>query len=143
MRHQRLISFFCGVSETFVIANYFSRVKLSLATPKTMYLDTFKFSNALSYAHSVKGYNRDVERTSTIASSVIKLSSSYTYQFLPAGFSRIGWIKIVLFFIWNIKCRIHLYHQIISICFSAIKKLFSYISMLYTDAEKLDEYYMF
>ena len=60
MRPQHLISIFCGVSETFNITNSFSSVKNALAAPKIMNLDTYAiFSNALSYARSVKGNYQD------------------------------------------------------------------------------------
>ena len=77
MRHQCLISFFGGASKTFDIANIFSSVKIALAAPKNMNLDTYRiFFNALSYRHSVKSKNRDSERMGTIASKFIKLYSS-------------------------------------------------------------------
>ena len=75
----------------FDIANFFSSVKIALAALKLMYLDTYNiFFNALSYGRSVKGNNQDPERMGTIASSVLKLSSSYTDPYLLAEFSRIG-----------------------------------------------------
>ena len=50
------IFFFRGASETFDIANFFSGVKIALAAPIIMYLDTYTiFFSALSYGHSVKG----------------------------------------------------------------------------------------
>ena len=84
----------------FDITNYSSSVKIALAAPKIMYIDTYRiFFNALSYASSVKGNNQDAEITSTIASKVIKLSSIYTEPFLLAEFIQIVWIQLVLLFI--------------------------------------------
>ena len=77
---------------------------MTLAALKTMYLETYGiFSNAFLYARSVKVNNKDVEITSTIASAVIKVYSSYTDPFGIAEFSRIGWIQLVLLFIQNIN----------------------------------------
>ena len=56
-----------------------------------MHLDTYTiFFNALSYAHSVKGDNFDAERTRTVVSAVLKLSSSYIDPFGLAKFRKIG-----------------------------------------------------
>ena len=79
MRHQCIISFCGGASETFDIANIFPSAKIALAAPKKTNLDTYRiFFNALSYRHSVKSINRDSERMGTIASKLkkIKLYSS-------------------------------------------------------------------
>ena len=74
----------------FDIANFFSSVKIALAAPKIMHLDTYRiFFNALSNGHSVKGNNQDSDRTDKTASSVLKLSSSYTDPYLLAEFNRI------------------------------------------------------
>ena len=51
---------------------------------------TNTFFNALSNGHSVKGENKYPEIMGKIASSVLKLSSSYTNPYLLAEFSRIG-----------------------------------------------------
>ena len=73
----------------FDIANFFSSEKIALAAPKIMYLGTYRiFYNALSYARSVKGNDQDAEGTGTIASTVLKLSSSCTDPFGLAEFSR-------------------------------------------------------
>ena len=62
-----------------------------------MYLDTYKiFFNPISYGHSVLGNNQDLEITSTITSSVLKLYSSYKDPYLLAEFSQIGWTQLVL-----------------------------------------------
>ena len=83
--------FFRGVSKTFDINNSFFKCKNRRAAPKTMCFDTCQiFVHALSCAHSVEGNNQYEERTITIASTVLRLSSSYTDPFLIAVFSRIG-----------------------------------------------------
>ena len=90
MRHPHLVSFFAERSKCSTSLTFFS-VKIALATPKIMYLGAHGiFFNALSYGHSVVGNNQDSERTGTIASYVLKLSSSCTDPSLLAKFSRIG-----------------------------------------------------
>ena len=75
----------------FNIANFVLSVKIALSGLKIMYFDTYKiFLNTLSYERSVKGNNQDSERTGTISSSVLKLSSIYTGPYLLAEFSQIG-----------------------------------------------------
>ena len=74
----------------FDITNFFI-IKIALAAHKLMYLDTYIiYFNALSYGHLVKGNSKYSERTSTITSSVLNFSPSYTGPSLLAEFSRIG-----------------------------------------------------
>ena len=83
--------FYRVASETFNIGNICFSIKIALAAPKIIYLDTYKiYFNALYYGHSIKGNNKYSERTGKIASSVLKLYSSYTGPWLLAEFSRIG-----------------------------------------------------
>ena len=90
MRHQRLVSFFEDRSKGLTLLTFFS-IKIALAAPKMMCLDTYRiFIDALLYRHSVKGNNQDPEITGTIASSVLNLPSGYTDLYLLAEFSRIG-----------------------------------------------------
>ena len=51
------ILFFHRAFEKFNIANSFC-VKIALAAPNIMHLDTYEFFNKLAYAHSVKGNNQ-------------------------------------------------------------------------------------
>ena len=66
MRYQSLVSFFterskCSISLTF-------SVKITLAAPKIMYLDTYTiFFNELVYGRTVKGDNQHAEVTGTTA----------------------------------------------------------------------------
>ena len=86
MRHQHLASFFAEHSNFLTSLTFFS-IKIALAAPTIMYLVTYKtFFNALSYAHSVKGYKKDSEITDTIGSKFLKLSSSHTDHFRLAKF---------------------------------------------------------
>ena len=90
MRHEHLVSFFAEHSKCLTLPKCLS-VKISLAAPKILYLDTYRtFFNALSYTHSVKGVNQYSGRTGTISSAVLKLSSSYTDPFGLSEFSRLG-----------------------------------------------------
>ena len=72
MIHQHLIYFFVQRLKRLASQIFFER-KIVLAAAKIIYIDTYTiFFNALSYGHSVKGNNQDLERTGPIASSVIK-----------------------------------------------------------------------
>ena len=81
--------FCCGEFKCFDIANFVSSVKIAFAAHKIVYLDTYNiFFHALSYVCSVNCYNQDSERTGKIASSVLKLYSSYTGPSLLAEFRK-------------------------------------------------------
>ena len=85
----KLVSFLAERSECSTPIMFLG-IKIALDSPKTMYLDTYIiFFNSLSYENSVKGKNQDSEITGIITSKVLKLSSSYTNQYLLAEFSRI------------------------------------------------------
>ena len=87
MRHQHIFSFFLERSKR-LISLTVSIVKIALAAPRIMYLDTYNtFFYAVSYRRLVKSKNQDSEITGTIASAIIKLSLSYTGTYLQAEFS--------------------------------------------------------
>ena len=85
------MSFFFEERSKFSTSLTFFGIKIALASPKIMYLDTYqnKF-NALTYNRSVKVINQHAEVTGTIKSLVLKISSCYTEPFRLAEFSRIG-----------------------------------------------------